>query len=1302
MLDALDEALLDNTPARPSKLGEWIRQDLAVSKPRLCITCRSAEWPLDLTHYLARIYGEDRVVHAMLEPLAEADIRAIANYSNLDPHHFWRAVEASGTESLAGHALVLSFLLNHFTGDGTLPQRRANIFAEAIQQLAEEPSARTRDRTATNVPASQIIAAAEHMALLCLLTGKDGIETTPTPTPHALHSTQLEALSHIGHHFSAPIRTALARSGLCQMHGTTGFRFAHRQYAEYLAGRRIARLPFHQARALLSSNDPLAPGVAGPLRETASFAAEVAARGDLAEWLIEADPEVIGMARIDDCTIRRRAVRRLFELFERHELVDVQARRETFPLDGLHYPEASEDLRPVLAHRSGDKEDLIEFAIQLVRAWKLPDLSDALADLVLDRNGPYSCRKSAGYVLADFGTVEARRRLLSLTGDNDETDPQRDLKGLALRCNWPHHLSTPELIGCLTVPADRNYHGAYDGFLYTLDQAGFSAADAREAGLEWAKHMVEASCTFSLIPRLVGRIARAAVDALPDPTVATGLAKLLLASAHRMGPSPLDDSHRSVATPATRATHDGSLSACNSTQRQALISALCSLEYNDDGLWLIARTTHNLIADEDFPWLLEQAQSPDASLATRTNFAILANACDWSTDPDLVAEAYRVKDIEPLASHLRFPVSTDLRSQRAADLRAAHAASRRQRLASRPSPRPEPPRRESRLLEHLQRVESGQIAAFLDLLLELDPNARGCPVWLTATPAWLTAGDSLRNRIIVAARQFAATPSAEAARALASPLNQIFDRSLAALLLLVQQDDAWLENQPASWWTAWSGYILREIRPGLSAESGERPLKQRLVLLLHARAANSVREQLKQLMHQTDPDAPRSFGDLLDLLAGTADAELDRDLCFAIGDGTLPTDRRRVIAHAALQRVPALAISACISALAAAAASSDTETCRHLAAVLLLAQPAQGWPPVRDILRRFQQLAEPVLTQLAHDYGRWEAGRDQDNQSPFAQLPEGQLLEILEALFELTPPSPAADVPPSGYVTPRYSVKHFRDHLLNSLSARNTSAAINALRRLEGRFATQHPWLRRARAIATREYQLTAFGPARIDAIAEVLHSNSTSTRLIRSEDDVLDGIVEALESHSRSLRQEGSSELDDYWNTPRGAEPTRKSEERASDKLRNIINMYFQNHLVSLSREPQVYRRQSSPAQRGAPSSRVDILVQVPADGTAKGQALTIPIEVKFSDNDEAVSCFKDQLVDRYMNELGTRLGVFVVLWLGPSSSGRSLASLRWESRAAAETALKAKAAEITALADPFLHLRTVVIDVSLPQAQA
>jgi hypothetical protein len=189
-----------------------------------------------------------------------------------------------------------------------------------------------------------------------------------------------------------------------------------------------------------------------------------------------------------------------------------------------------------------------------------------------------------------------------------------------------------------------------------------------------------------------------------------------------------------------------------------------------------------------------------------------------------------------------------------------------------------------------------------------------------------------------------------------------------------------------------------------------------------------------------------------------------------------------------------------------------------------------------------------------------------------------------------------------------------------------------------------------------------------------------------------LDGVVAAIEHYEDQLRQ-GS--LDDLWNRPRRGQPSPKEEERVSDKLCAAIHDYFRDYAVGAKREVQISRRFLSERLGGAPGSRGDVLYRVPPTTTVHGDPIVVPIEVKLAHNRQAGTNLRTQLVNRYMSELSTDFGVFVVVWMGTLRRYKAI----WDSPRAAKEELTGQAREIMSSSDG-LDVRVVVIDASLPRA--
>ena len=200
---------------------------------------------------------------------------------------------------------------------------------------------------------------------------------------------------------------------------------------------------------------------------------------------------------------------------------------------------------------------------------------------------------------------------------------------------------------------------------------------------------------------------------------------------------------------------------------------------------------------------------------------------------------------------------------------------------------------------------------------------------------------------------------------------------------------------------------------------------------------------------------------------------------------------------------------------------------------------------------------------------------------------------------------------------------------------------------------------------------------------------------MIRSEDDVIDGVECALDGYATALRRDGGESPEDLWNTAKDASP--KAEEHVSSKLCAWVRSYFQDYAVAADREVEIHRRGVARDAGGEPGSEVDILVQVAGCGTISGDVIRVPIEVKLSCNDEAKTGIREQLADRYMQQLDASHGVYVVVWLDLPRREELLLHHRpkWQSIKSAREDLQQEADRLSK--ERGIRVRAVVVDGSL-----
>jgi hypothetical protein len=1248
-LDALDEVMV---PVKTTGLivARWVRDTLAGNKPKLRISCRSAVWPPGVEAAIREVYGEEECAFALLQPLSLEDVKSIASARGLDAEAFTKDIEAAGALVLAQQPLTLGMLLRVHVSRGSLPASRSALFAQGVELLASESAERLDDGTAMDVPLAELMDAAERLACFSLLSGRDVVDLGDLPSSSSLGKLELASLPGGSRPLDVYLVRAVGRCGLCEGDGPRRFRFAHRQFAEYLAGRRLARLLPHQARALLSSGLGWQAGVAGPLRETAAFAAMESTA--IASWVTDHDPEVVGLSDVADDTLRKRATLNLLAKFRRHELTDSQVGRDGIELAGFCYEGAGQDLRPVLKERGGDCEDVLECAVALIQSWGLVSMSDDLADLVLDVTAPQHTRTSAGYALAKVGTAGARRRLLPLTAGGLD-NPDFELKGLALRCNWPDGLTVPELLAAVTQPRASRYYGAYESFIFALDHEGFEARGHRLAGLAWARQFVRRQGDAEATVRIARRIAIASLDEIDEPGVAEALTKLILDAAEAHVGSPLEPPRR-FSLGMKEPENEPPVLAGKPAVRRKLIDALAAYASKDRDLWWTARGTPGLLVPDDFPWLLQQATNLSLPMSQRENYAELARMLPWSDSIAGVEAWLAARETEPVASRFPYPLSIELESEEAARAKKAYADTKRWNRPTRHKKLRPPPA--ERLEQALRLSETKDPRFFLnvcrELTLEEYSTHYGFSRFLTNTPGWAAAEADTRRRIVESAKRLLSADTDEPERGRTEPLNTILPGYMSAIWLVMECEPTWVESLPASWWQRWAWYILRELNPNMVDEPEES--KNALLRKLHERAPAQVRGAVEELATSAASDTQNLFTSILGVMNSVDDAELDAWLCAGLEAGEVPEDRVGEVAQFVLSRNSDRALVACLSRIEPAAVAKSEAAAVRAAVALLHERTRDGWASVFELLRRRPDLARNVLGEFAHGGRlRW---RREGEPAGLAKLAFAQIGQLVSLLLEAFPPeSDAKHQRGAHFMGPDDSARQTRDQLISWLGDQRDVEAAESLRTLEERFGTKYPWLRRPRARAERAYRLSRWVPIPPRAVAELLAANGK--RLIRSGRDAMDGVVAAIEDYAKRLRHDSPNDLEDLWNRRRdGGVPTPKDEERVSDKLCAAVRQYFRDFAVGAEREVQIFRRKLPSNVGGAPGSEVDVLYRVPAAGIENGEAIAVPIEVKLSHNVEARTGLRDQLVGRYMSELGTNLGVFVVAWMGTPPGYRPL----------------------------------------------
>ncbi len=454
---------------------------------KIRIACRSAVWPNSVFDALINIYENDAIC-VLLEGFNIEDVHAIIRSHGIDADLFMERLTEVGVQELAQNPVTLKMLLGEFRPGDKLSGSRRELFDKAILRLCREPDIRLERGTSREIPPERIEDTSRYLATVMMFSGRASVNPSSESvvSENCLTLDELESLpKYRSVALSRELLRQISSFGLFERDGEKSFKFAHRQFAEFLAGKTIASLPFHQARSMLGGGLGWSNGVAGPLQETAASAAAFDSK--IAEWIAETDPEIIGKSDIGDMEIRRVAARKMLELFRKGKYTSANLYHDRLSFAGFIYPGASADLRIALEERGDPIDDYHACAIRMVEQFRLDELSNRLADMTLDDNLPVVTRVHAGHALNEMGDEREKHRLKSLVRGCPE-DEDDDLKGISLSCNWPDNLSTEELLEALSKPKRNNYVGAYSSFLFRLQMEGFDSGGNLARGVKEEPH----------------------------------------------------------------------------------------------------------------------------------------------------------------------------------------------------------------------------------------------------------------------------------------------------------------------------------------------------------------------------------------------------------------------------------------------------------------------------------------------------------------------------------------------------------------------------------------------------------------------------------------------------------------------------------------------------------------------------------------------------------------------------------------------------------------------------------------------
>ncbi|MFJ6842481.1 NACHT domain-containing protein [Streptomyces griseoluteus] len=1060
---------------------------------------------------------------------------------------------------------------------------------------------------------------------------------------------------------------------------------------------------------LVGAPDGETASIPAPLRETAAWlvAMNPTVTAWLAAADPESLAVHSSLVRSDE--VRRLTVSRLLERAAQVELSDIRWQLSRWDLGHpMLADQLADALETAPCEGAADWQTRarVRLAIQLAQDADVahPRLADELLRLLENGAWHQTERRLAARAAFSCGdtdrTVPVLTKVLASLAEPPyaaQVDPDHELRGTLLELLWPDHLNVTLVLAALRPPSPSMY-GNYAQFLRNMPTR-CADEDLTEV-LVWVQQAVLQQGTsgngFVFSP---DRLETPLIDAVIDRTLRSKDATQYLGSLAKIIHALFREYHKvrfpDCLQPDEQGQESSSVRSLRRLLTQALVGEAVSAEVDPrEAAYLIvydwdrrsplrlgrastppdSAIRYQLVDGSDFSWALIRLAEASASgnEALVAAYGEMASCLFPRDDYDAFELAY--DEQHPAWPYMRpFYEPIELDSRLAQTLRRNYQASN----GSWPEAA-EFLSEQGRLLAEAREGNNDSLWQFL-WRLRVNPKTGKVEDAIGSISTWVGAdslGDDLSDLPELAVKYLTTENDRADSWLQNSKRNR---RSWAGYALLVElYDRNQLAELPSSSWRSWTASILTEIL-GSSASFME-PARRDLLRLASMHAAESVAQRFTQIaaaalsnaqqpieLNAVDPRWATELRTAMEYLA----RELSTCLGATLGkagvaepavpkvEGALLTLPESEDARDAALRTWYSILSSLVSAessigydlidvaLGAYAKGPVAERMAVLAAQVLLTADAEAhWPRVKVLVATDAEFGR----RLAEGCARNETERIQSS------LDDAGVADLYLWLSGLYAPEEDQKLLEAHWVSADEQAREWRDRLLRELSQRASAEAVRQLRQLASLYPERLA-VAAALVSAVKQYAAGNWSEVRPEDVMRVLQD--PSRRVIRTSADLIDVVYDSLVEVGRDIPSHG--EL--LWDRTPGVRSRKKSAPATGDAevpevwrpkpeaalcayLAHELNLRLTGHRVAVNREVLVH-----PTDPYGAGDRTDILIEAyssPAGeyGAASGESVKLVIEVKGAWNDGVLTDQDEQLAGRYLPEVRTDAGIFLVGW--------------------------------------------------------
>lgn len=1293
-LDSMDEGSL-TIAHLANYLGNRFSQ-YPIDRLRLRIVCRTMDWPPSFTSKLQEIWMIANVKMLELVPLRKGDIIEAANQELSDPKGFIDEIERKEVVPFARKPVTLRFLMSQYNSNGKLPGNKAELYHSGCLHLCEETNpSRVESKFIRNLSSKDRMKVAGRTAAIMMCANRVTVSTDINMYSNeeryvkkADLAGRVEILDGVLFPISEDFIIEVLSTGLFSARGENSIGFSHQTYAEFLAAWYIHEnnTPITQIKSLISHPLDLEGKLIPQLSEMAAWLAGF--REDVFDHIAKVEPEILLRGDVSKFNEEQRKVlvSALLNIYDRGKTLgnDWSIYEK---LGDLFHPALSEQLLPYL-------DDLTrsplarKFAIDLVERCNNPDLHEKLVNIALNANEPTSLRISAGWALAKIGDAEAKARLLPLANLNPIEDPEDEFKGIYLKANWPHNISSKKLFQLLTPPQNDSYYGSYVDFLSNL-AVEIHTIDIVDA-LKWVENL-NSLHGYSIFNKLIDKIIIAAWSFIDDSIVLDHFAIIVLRKLHDYegilgrADSFGDPESKDFYTNLER----------EDLKRRSLIMKLLTLLTSEDDITPLVFSPTKIIFRKDFIWLLAIIKDLD----NPTQKKYLATICQYifdQNDQSHIEATYKLMQNEPILKEIMEPffgpviLGSDLALQQKRNFRRQKDWEGQVGKTN-----VEIPRLSDKIDSLIKIGEEGDLDAWwkLNKIFNISPdgnnNAGEYEFNIKLLPGWLNSNDETKPKIINLARNYIYQfePNDELWLLKENIFYRPINAGYRALHLLYQESKEEVASLPVLVWEKWASIIL--VYHFEYTSTGVDETSMALLKLAYKFAPEKINTILNYLVESAEWHINLSFLNRIETILN--EQVLSRLIDVSIS-GTVRDDSLATLLNFLLRRASVEAEKVATHYIVDADRIREGSIDKALIAAQALINhlPDAGWNIIWKVMLDWLDFGKKLTLRLAE---QWRG-----DLPLFHKLTSKQLADYYNWLVDSYPPSEDPNVVGGHSVTQREEVGYFRNSIPQFLARVGTKDAFDELKQIVAGFP-EVQWLRSVLQEADLTLRRNTWHAPDPQVILCLL--SSSENRQVENGEQLLDILCESLSRLEIELQAETPSAifLWNEWPCIDGGPSSKKYRPKEENRLSDFIKLHLKRDIkdrgIVINREVEI-----RPTIGGTPGEEIDIRVDAIQKNirTDNYSVITVIVEVKGCWNKSIKSAMKNQLVDRYLAENECQHGLFLVGWYYChqwDDEDYQKKQCKYKDKAALQQYLSSQAIE---LSSANITVRSIVLNSSLP----